>query len=179
MVRKFYQNIAKRNSAHNSNVDSNPSTTTESKILNDQNGATGTNFEYGLHSASWNACEAIAVHNAKVLKGMNSSLSETITDFHNAGAMIGDGFFGSNPYAIGRVLSREGIAYSRVGIDNMHQEGIYVISFWNEGAPWNGLHTVAVRYDGLEYTAYNLNGRARSILLTTYSTRYICGYYLG
>ena len=176
----LYQCISKSNYTKNSKVDSNPSTTTKNKIINDQNGSTGTNFDYGLHSASWNACETIAVHNAKVLKGMNSSLSETMYDFQSVGAMIGDGYFGSNPYAIGSVLNKEGIAYSRVGINSMTQPGTYIISFWNEGAPWNGLHTITISYNGSTYTAYNLygDGNTYDIILTNYSKSYICGYYL-
>lgn len=34
--------------------DKNETTTTANKIVNDQNGATGDEFVYGLHSASWN-----------------------------------------------------------------------------------------------------------------------------
>ena len=172
--------ISKLNSKHNSAVDDDPATTTKNQIINDQNGATGNNFEYGMYSASWNACETIAVHNAKILKGMDSSLSETMKDFQSAGAMIEFGYFGSNPYAIGRVLKKEGIEYSRVGLNEMSQNGTYIISFWNEGAPWNGLHTVAVSYDGSNYTAYNLygDGQQHLISLSDYQGRYICGYYI-
>ena len=139
------------------------------------------NFEYGLYQASWNSCEAIAVHNAKVLQKKESTLSQTISDFQSAGAMIGYGYFGSNPYAIGKVLKNSNIEYSRVGLGDMNVEGTYIISFWNEGAPWNGLHTVAVNYDGSLYTAYNLKcdgSETKLYDLSDYSRYYICGYYL-
>ena len=175
-----YRHVSKQNNRLNSAVDADPATTTKNRILEDQNGATGDNFKYGLYSARWNACETIAVHNAKVLEGLDSSLSETMTDFQSAGAMIGYGALGSNPYAIGRVLKKEGIAYSRVGLNEMTKSGTYIISFWNEGAPWKGLHTVAVSYDGSTYTAHNLggNGEEYSISLSDYQSRYICGYYV-
>ncbi len=161
-------------------VDSDSETTTRNKLINDQNGDTGNNFRYGLYSAKHNACEVIAVHNAKVLEGKESSLSETMNDFQSAGAMIGFGTFGSNPYAIGDVLSKEGIDYSNVGLSRMTEPGTYIISFWNNNAPWNGLHTVAVSYNGTTYTAYNLygNGIVSEIDLSDYSKRFICGYYL-
>lgn len=180
MIKALYYNTLKNNNVSNSKVDSDSSTTTKNKIINDQKGATGTNFKYGIYSASWNACETIAVHNAKVLNGIDSSLSETMNDFQSVGAMIGDGYFGSNPYAIGRVLRKEGIAYSRVGINDMTQSGTYIISFWNDNTPWNGLHTVAISYDGSVYTAYNLYGLGdqSDILLVDYAKQYICGYYL-
>ena len=158
-----YRHVSKRNSRRNSKVDSDPTTTTKNKIINDQNGATGDNFEYGLHDASWNACEAIAVHNAKVSKGIDSSLSETMTDFQSAGAMIGYGALGSNPYQIGSVLNNEGIENYRVSNPaNMTLYGTYIMSFWN-GKPWcSSLHTIAFSYTSQGCVAYNLYGDGNS-----------------
>ena len=168
------------NKKHNSKVDSNPKTSTKGKIINDQNGATGKNFRYGRKNVSWNGCETIAVHNAKLLKGKNSSLSETIDDFHAVNAIVGFGLCGSNPYSIGSVLEKEDISYTGVGLNDMTKQGVYIISFWNENPLSNGLHTVAVSYDGTYYTAYNLycNGDEYHISLSDYSTSFICGYYL-
>jgi hypothetical protein len=175
---KTYCGITLSNYIHNSKVDSNSKTTTKNRIINDQNGATGDNFRYGLHNASWNACGPIAVHNAKVLKGQDSTLSGTMLDFQLAGAMIGYGYLGSNPLEIGSVLSIEGMDYSRVGLNEMTESGTYIISFLNENPLENGLHTVAVSYDGTTYSAYNLNGGKKQIELDDYSKRFICGYYL-
>ena len=168
------------NKKSNSKVDKDTKTTTRNKVVNDQNGATGSKFSYGAYPASHNACETIAVHNAKVLTGRSSTLSETITDFQNANAMFGLGFFGSNPYAIGNVLSNEGIEYSRVGLTEMTQPGVYIISFWTGKPCASPLHTVAVDYNGKAYTTYNLNGYGRTSDLdpTLYAYNYICGYYL-
>ena len=95
--------------------------------------------------------------------------------------MIGYGLFGSNPRAIGRVLRRCGITYSRIGLADMTRRGVYIISFWNDHAPWGGLHTVAVRYDEQRYTTYNLKGRGEvtSLPPAVYARRFICGYYLN
>lgn len=176
--RKMYRRLSQRNYAHNSIVDGNPSASTRNRLVNDQNGATGRLFKYGSFYAGWNACEAIAVHNAKVLNGIDSTLSETIKDFQAAGAMIGHGVFGSNPYAIGRVLKAEGIEYSKVRLNDITREGTYIISFWNDNAFWKGLHTVAVRCKGRAFIAYNLRGDGKPcpITLSAYSKSYICGY---
>lgn len=175
-----YLCIAKCNRRRNEAVDRDPSTTTRARLINDQYDATGRQFVYGFHAARKNACETIAVHNAKVLLGRESTLSRTMADFQAAGAMIGYGLFGSSPRAIGRVLRRGGIAYERVSLADMTRRGVYIISFWNDRAPWGGLHTVAVRYDGVRYTTYNLKGRGEvtSLPPSVYARHFICGYFL-
>lgn len=174
----MYRKLSQKNYAHNSIIDGNPSASTHNILVNDQNGATGRLFMYGSFYAGWNACEAIAVHNAKVLSGIDSSLSETIRNFQRAGAMILRGVFGSNPYAIGRVLKSEGIEYTKVRLRDITQDGVYIISFWNDNAFWKGLHTVAVRCKGKAALAYNLRGDGKPcpISLAAYSKGYICGY---
>ena len=171
--------IAQKNKKANSKVDSNSKTTTKNKLINDQNGDTGENFKYGRYSASWNACETIAVHNAKVLNGIESSLSETMYDFQMAGAMPLYGVLGSNPYAIGTVLNKSNIDYSRVGLDEITNPGTYIISYWTGPFP-SSIHTVAISYDGSVYTTYNLYGDNKTYNdnPTDYAERYICGYYL-
>ena len=88
---------------------------------------------------------------------------------------------GSDPLKIGAVLWERGMPYSCVSLNEMTQEGVYIISYWNDGAPWNGLHTVAVNYDGKGYTTYNLwgNGSTSDRSPMEYANAYICGYYLG
>lgn len=175
-----YYGVSRRNRRRNEAVDRDPSRTTKNRLINDQYAATGTQFSYGIHAARKNACETIAVHNAKVLLGRESTLTQTMADFQSAGAMIGYGLFGSNPRAIGRVLHRSGITYERVSLADMTRHGVYIISFWNENAPWGGLHTVAVHCDGRRYMTYNLRGRGEvtSLPPSVYARRFICGYYL-
>lgn len=145
-------------------------------------GTKGGTYVYAIVPRSNNACETIAVHNAKVLKGNSSStLSQTITNFQDANAMIGFGCFGSNPYSIGNVLKNEGISYSRVDINGMNKPGIYIISFWNDNPLQNGLHTVAINYDGSNYTAYNFASEydGDPVSLSYFKNRFICAYYVG
>lgn len=103
-------------------------------------------------------------------------------DFISCGAMIGDGFFGSDPYAIGKVLKSSGLSYTKVTANQLSNEGIYIISFWNCNPPWNGLHTVAFEYyDGI-YTTYNLFGDGYDSYLIPsdyFGDRFIIGYYIG
>ena len=172
--------IADSNYSNNSAVDANPDTTTHNKLINDQNGDTGKNFEYGGYSASYNACETIAVHNAKVLLGMESTLSQTMYDCQMLGAMPLEGVIGTNPYALANVLDYYAINYSSVQINEMNQPGIYIISYWTEGRFQGPLHTVTVVYDGTQYVTYNCYGNGElEYGLPTSGRNYICGYYLG
>ena len=166
------------NSRHNGKADANPKTATRGRLINDQNGITGHGFRYGLFAASLNSCEAIAVHNAKIMKGLDSCLSQTMLDFQQARTMVLLGAWGSNPYAIGRLLKKEGVACRRVGLAELNRPGRYIISFWNKNKPWHGLHTVALSYNGKTYTTYNLKGRGAvsSQNPHEYASDYICGY---
>ena len=172
--------LALANYVQNSYADSIEATSTYGKIVNDQNGVTGESFVYGLYKAKHNACEAISVHNVKVALGIESTLSDTMLDFQSANAMLGMGFFGSNPYAIGDVLENDGIPYTRVGLEDLDRPGIYILSYWT-GTPWQSpLHTVAVQYDGVQYVIYNRSGNGTlSYGIPTNSDNFICGYYVG
>ena len=90
--------------------------------------------------------------------------------------------FCSYPHAIGDVLDYEGIGYYKVyGTENMTLNGTYVISFWNENAPFNGLHTIAVSKTSSGCIAYNLYGDGNEYSLSNldkYKNSFICGYYL-
>ncbi len=170
--------ISKSNRRRNGQADENAETTTVGKIINDQNGTTGKAFVYGLHSASFNACEAIAVHNAKLLLGVKSSLSETISDFQKSLAMVLYGVFGSYPAMTGRLMRKYGLCAKRVKLSEINKAGVYIVSFWNGRTVFSGLHTVALEYDGAKYTTYNLHGTGskEQVPPSDYAKRYICGY---
>ena len=167
------------NSKHNSELDSNSETTTAGKLITNQNESPAKDFKYGFYNASWNGCEAIAVHNAKLLMGKSSSLSETIDHFYDANAIIGAGGFGSFPSRIGQVLESYGIKYKCVGIDEMTQSGIYIISYWNASHPFKGLHTIAITYYNEEYRSYNSRyDNDNNYTPAIHGERFICGYFL-
>ena len=172
--------IAEQNYVHNAAIDADSSTTTHNRLINDQNGSTGANFRYGNYPASYNGCEAIAIHNIKVLKGMDSTLSQTMYDCQAVGAIVAYGGFGSNPYELDNVLDYYGIPYTKIGFDEMDQPGTYIISYWTQGVLQGPLHTVAVQYDGKQYVVYNRYGNGQlSYGLPTNSDNFICGYYVG
>ncbi len=178
-----YKGVSDSNYANNAKADADVKTTTKNKVLNDQNKTTGDTFEYGLYPASHNGCEPIAIHNAKVLSGVESTLSETMKDCQDVSAMMGLGALGSSPHSIGRVLSYSGIDYTEVEFDEMTVPGVYIISYWTEykDTPFYSIHTVAIKYDGTTYSTYNKNGNGYRYDLhpSTYTTDIICGYYLG
>ena len=150
-------------------------------LINDQNGTTGNNFWYGFCRAKRNSCEVIAVHNAKVLLGMESTLSKTMFTFQMADGMWMYGVLGSYPQTVGKVLWLYGMDHDVVSLSEMTEPGVYIMSFWNDNAPWNGLHTVAIRYDGINYIAYNYYGDGETTnfpSLQQFADSYICGYYL-
>lgn len=151
---------------------------TKNKLINDQNGEVGQAYRFGLYKARHNSCEAISVHNIKVLFGIISTLYETIKQFQLSAVMVGWGFFGSNVIFTGLMLRKSRLKYIRVKLNELNQPGKYIISYWNPGAPWKGIHTVAFETDGVIYKTYNLHGRGKTSDENPkyYASRYIIGY---
>ena len=89
-------------------------------------------------------------------------------------------FFGSNPFIIGKVLRHSMLNYRNVSLEEMNTQGYYTISFWNNGNITDGLHTVAVYFDGNVYSTYNLYGDGQVYYMnpSEYAYGYICGYYI-
>ena len=175
----FRHDLYQDNYSQNSAIDSNPSTSTRNQLIRNQNDAIISRFMYGKRHAWWNACETIAIHNAKVMLEIESTLSQTMLDCQKTGIMIGDGQFGSDPFGIGKVLRKYDISYSLVSRGGMTKPGVYIISYWNKNPLKNGLHTIAVHYDGNQYMAYNVSGGVVPIDPADYRWRFIIGYYLG
>ena len=156
-------------------------TTTKNKLIENQKDPVGDMFKYGFFDVSYNGCEGIAVHNALVLIGKDSSLSKALYDMESCGAMWMGGLFGSNLKKIGKVLSKNNVQYSDVELNEINKPGVYIISYWTTGSGFLGitpLHTVAVKYDGTTYFTYNKGGISTQNP-SSYARDYICGYYLG
>ncbi len=172
-----YCYIVVSNYRNNSELDADSSTSTQDVIINYQGADNISQFKYGIDSATNNGCETIAIHNARILLGESSNLSTTMWNVQSQGGMWALGIFGTKPWDIGGVLDQYGMSYTEVGLDELNKPGTYIISYWN-GTPWlSSLHTIAVQYDGTEYTAYNKGGNP-SANPTTYANNFICGYYL-
>jgi 8-oxo-dGTP diphosphatase len=171
-----YLLITAANYRHNKKIEK--SIPSENKLINDQNGAVGQSYRYGLYKARHNACEAISVHNIKVIFGIKSTLYETINQFQLSGLMVGWGFFGSNVLLTGLMLKKSRLKYIRIKSIELNQPGKYIISYWNPGAPWKGIHTVAFETDGVIYKTYNLHGSGNISVENPkdYASNYIIGY---
>ena len=172
--------VAKANYKNNKEKDqTNGSVSTYNKIIDTQYGDVGSNFKYGCYNVSWNGCEAIALHNALVLSGKNSCLSEVIYDFQSCDAMLFWGFFGSDPRKIGCVLDQYNVQYSKINISEMTEPGIYIISYWSKTKyHLYTLHTIAVEYNGTSYLGYNYGNGINPINPVEYEDKFICGYRL-
>ena len=175
------QNLLSFKNLKNNLQQDNSDFSTQGKIINDQGRDTGEQYEYGAFSASYNMCEVIAMHNARVLLNQDSTLSETAFLVQSTGAMTPSGIFGSNPYMLGDALNAVGIDSIPVNLDEMTEEGIYIISFWNNSSVLSGIHTVAVDFSDGVYTTYNYFGDGSEINRdpSTFASNYVYGYYLG
>ena len=153
---------------------------TSGRLIGDQNGKTGEDYRFGLVKARGVACEVIAIHNAKLLLGMDSDLTTTIRDAQNVFAPVLFGILGTDVYAIGRILRREKVPYERVGRGGMERDGVYIVSFWNSGNPFDGIHTVCFLKGSEGHVSFN-QGRGLISLVppSVYARRFICAYYLG
>ena len=173
---KYYAETRVSNYKTNRFLDRNPKTTSRNKLIWSQDKYSS--FRYGDYSVSHNGCEAIAVHNARVLMNLRSSLSSVIDAFYENDAMllaITNGYLGSDPRKIGSVLEYYGMSYEMVKQNEWTRSGIYILSYWTEKFP-HQIHTVTVEYYGKYYIATNPNGQIDPY---SFGSRYICGYYLG
>ena len=105
-------------------------------------------------------CEVIAVYNALYLMGLNPSMANLIKTFEENNVVIANelltGYFGSNPYGIGRMLNDVGVNYNTVSYEGLDNKGLYIISFWNSTDYDSMLHTIAMQSDGKgNYITYN------------------------
>ena len=156
--------LALVNYKKNSKVDKGENST-RNRLINDQLSGdgkkltTGDLFKYGFYNLSHNGCEAIAVHNAKVLANYDSTLSDTIFDFETSNAEVGYGALGSDPRLIGLVLLREKVDFDAIkSIDGIGKNGTYIISYWEEEGKI--IHTITYK-DGVFYNL-RCNGSSTS-----------------
>lgn len=154
---KRTKEIIKENSLINLSLE-NGSLSTNKRLINDQHGATGVSFHFGRRRASYNGCEAIAIHNALTLLGRSSTLGGVIINIQKSGAMWRLGEWGSDPCRLGCVLKR------RYGIKTTHffspkkllKDGVYIISYWNTpDRLYDGLHTVALSCENGALRVFN------------------------
>lgn len=160
--------IIEENYLRNKKLDDDPRTSTANKLVSDQCGATGRRFRYGRFGADYNACEVIALHNARILMGGGSSLSEAFKTVQLRGGMFCGGKWGTKLSRIGKIArSSFGLKAQAVRrIEKIDRDGVYILSFWNcERDVLQGLHTVALRRENGTCLVYNLSV-CRAVALT-------------
>ena len=152
-------------------------TTWNTMIENQKDPSIAKNYDYGLANAGHNGCEIIAIHNAKVALGVNSSFAITARDVQKVGGMFAWGMLGSIPGRIGKALAKSGLKYQSVAVNEMYKQGIYIISYWTDK---NSIHTIMIEYDGKKYTPHNYWNKPIPIdtLIPDWVSGYICGYYV-
>lgn len=159
----------------------------KNEIINEQNLKTSNISRLLLYGTTMdnNGCEVIAVNNALNLMGFQTSIVDLVKTFQKNNIVICDflinGFFGSNPYSLGKALKSNQIKYNIVSLDELNKEGLYIISYWNSINYNSMLHTVAFQSDGKgNYITYNLygNGKISSIPPINCIGSYIIGYKL-
>ena len=132
--------------------------------------------------ANLTACEVVSVYNALIYLGRGVSFERVRSEYFRRGALtlFFLGFFGGNPYSIGRVLRSFKIKYQKTAPDKMTEDGTYIISFWN-GKNDPSLHTVfCVCEQGrlMGYNIYSNDTRPRPLDIEKYKPVFIRGYRL-
>ena len=133
-------------------------------VINDQS----TGFETGINKLKIGkadvghcGCEVIAVYNALCLMGKECSFAKVERDFELNGALtkvpfVPIGAYGSNPYALKRMVEMEGLKGKYVNRRQLlSAPGTYIFSFWNSGGLISGLHTIITEFDGEAFSLYN------------------------
>ena len=133
-------------------------------IINDQSTGEITGIDklrIGKADVGTSGCEIIAVYNALFLKGKECSFAKVERDFEINGALtkvpfVPIGAYGSNPFALKRMLEINGLKGKRVNADTIIQEpGLYIFSYWNKGGLLKGLHTIVAENNYKVISLYN------------------------
>lgn len=95
-------------------------------------------MRYGICRMSFNGCEVIAVHNALVYLKKARPVYE-IARYMERFRMLA-GFFGCNPFKIGKALDYFGVEY--VKSRKIENSGVFIVSFWTGRHFLSTIHTV-------------------------------------
>lgn len=148
----------KYNLNYNENL---PEHTGYGKMINGQGRGEVSHYRYGICRMSFNGCEVIAVHNALVHLGIPQKLSDIA--FYMERFRMLFGFFGCNPYKIGKALEHFGAASEKT--KTVGKSGAFIVSFWTKRPFLSSIHTVFCiqKENGIEaYNVYNSCAEART-----------------
>lgn len=117
------------------------------------------NLYYGVAEMPGVGCEIVATYNAMVLLGKKPSLRSIILEFESNGSQWLLGTMGSNPNKIRRYLFWHSpvMFYTCNSLERVvKSRGVIIFAAWNvRGNVFAGLHTIAIRYTGTMFYAYN------------------------
>lgn len=134
-------------------------------FINGQHLSPYAGIPYGRSTIGRSGCEAIATYNFLLLIGRPASF-ESVIDFYvrrfRAHPLSGwgrQGVWGAAPRDIAAFLKAAHIPYRSAGTVNRLSAvsdgpGAYILSYWNRPIT-SGYHTIAVSFNGSQYTAYN------------------------
>lgn len=134
-------------------------------LIYNQNSEKYRDIKYGKSTLGKSGCAAIASCNALEMLGVGIPLSEVISayekQFSRGGGLFAKGKLGALPMDVRRFLKRRGLRPKGGFLRRMLRikaPGVFIITYWNK--PFTrGAHTVAIKFDGREYTAINFTDR--------------------
>lgn len=108
------------------------------RMINGQAVAYVSGMRYGICRMNFNGCEVIAVHNALVYMNKARPVYE-IARYMERFRMLA-GFFGCNPYKIGKALEHFGVECRKS--HRIGNSGAFIVSFWTGRRFFSTIHTV-------------------------------------
>lgn len=173
--------LEKRNYAVNSKIE------LSDGLINGQGVGQISKCRYGLFSASYNACEMIAIYNLLLLNGYEGHRFPEICLEMYPKTWALWGILGSNVNHLFLYFKNHGIEHKtywkRDKFFNALNDTHYgMISFWNRNNPFKGIHTVCVEKTSTGYRVYNRYNNKdypydyKDINEVVSKSRYIVGY---
>ena len=135
MKKIFIKGTRKYNLRHNKERLKSPES---GKMINGQGLGLVAKFRYGICPMSFNGCEVIAVHNALVYMKKPRPLFEIA--FYMERFRMLFGFFGCNPFGIGKALRHFGINSTRS--HSTEDAKAFIMTFWTKRPFLSEIHTV-------------------------------------
>ena len=135
MKKIFIKGTRKYNLRHNKERLKSPES---GKMINGQGLGLVAKFRYGICPMSFNGCEVIAVHNALVYMEKSRPLPEIA--FYMERFRMLFGFFGCNPYGIGKALRHFGVECDRS--KTAEDAKAFIVTFWTKRPFLSEIHTV-------------------------------------
>lgn len=120
-------------------------------MIYDQNDERVKEMLYGEETIGNVGCELIAIYNIMKLKNKPVSFADIIYESDFSGHHVATGRLGTNPYEIGKILTKFDLKYSLIKKQSNLKRKMgnnYILSFWNRGGVSKGLHTIAVHVAG-------------------------------